>query len=284
MARLRLLLITFILLSVTGAEAAYVIHSVKGHVSIISGGRSAPAVKGARIAPADKLDIAQGAVIEIINDINNTVYTSTTSGQMTVTRLMLDSRSAAADNAGNVNKHLKFAGRSGNDKKNRVYTERGMVKRSMSTFDPDASGMSVDAGTLAARLADIIGAGDFTTDSTLSFASAAQDAPCHSFRLANTLDTPVYFNVIRIYGDSTRQAGISPLGQPSGSYVLLPGQAITREQPQPLPSDETHILVATHYSYDIDDVLDALTRRLSHTENDESAAPALELPLFVRRL
>lgn len=263
-------------------SATYRVHSVKGIVTITSAGKSSTATKGDKVLPSDMVNIPEGAVLEVINDINNTIYTSTASGKMTLTRLMLDSKSKAADNAAAVNSRLKFAGRSAADKSNHVYAERGMVKRSLASFDPEASTMMVNPEALARRVASALGSSHASCDTTLNF-SAAIPGENAAFSLRNTLSSPVYFNIIRLTEDG--KAEISPLGQPSGSYILLPGQSMSRADNSPIPSTEKQLLVATHYNFDIDELLEALSAALKSESPAEAAPqPELNLPVFVRNL
>ena len=270
-----------VIIGALSALSAYRIHSVKGNVTVISGGKSVSAVKGSKILPSDKVHIPEGAVLEVINDINNTIYTSTATGDMTLTRLMLDSKAKASDNASAINSRLNFKGRSQGDKSNKVYAERGMVKRSLASFDPEASTMMVDAAALARRIISIIGTENAHCDSTLSLKSAPYGENA-SFTLCNTLDSPVYFNIIRI--SDGNKATISPLGQPSGSYILLPGQSMARADRSPVPEDQNDIIVATHYNYDIDELLEALSASLCAAGDNSSEQPDLHLPAFVRNL
>lgn len=277
MERLKSLVILFLMAvaAVPACRAAYVVHSVRGNVLIVSSGSRVAAEAGMKVSPADNVVVPEGASIEILNDINNTIYSSTTSGEMSFTRLMLDAKALAADNSANINSRLNFAGRTRGDKNKRVYSETGMVKRSQSTFDPEASGISVDPGALARVIAGSIRKGECANDSTLGFTCTLEPRP--AFTIENRLDSPVYFNVLLI---SEHSAEISPLGLPSASFVLLPGQTLSRSQNQALGESGKHFIVATHYSYDVDALLDELAKELS-TQTDSQDGPELRLPVFI---
>lgn len=258
-------------------SAGYIVHSVSGKVTITSSGKKSPAEAGRRIAPSDMVVIPEGAVIEILNDVNNIIYTSTTTGELSFNRLILDAKAHAADNSANINSRLNFTGRRVSDRKNRVYSETGMVKRTQSAFDPEASNMTVNPTALAHSIVSAVRQGAVNPDSTLIF--SATSGPGQSFTLENPLESPVYFNVLR-FGEGS--ADISPLGLPSASFVLLPGQSLSRSQRSPVPEGERHIVVATHYSYDIDALLEALSVELSAGAGAQDAAsPELNVPVFI---
>lgn len=96
--------------AVVSADAAYVIHSVRGNVIVTSRGNSRRAAKGEEIHPSDKVNISPGSVLEIRNDETNAVYTSVNHGEMAVSQLMHDSKARASNHRANVNSRLNFAG------------------------------------------------------------------------------------------------------------------------------------------------------------------------------
>lgn len=292
-------------------EAAYVIHSVKGDVILTSRNKKIPAAKGVFIMPSDMLTIPQGAKIEIRNDANNTIYSSVRSGDMTVSSIIHESRALATDNSANINSRLKFADRGAVKSDGKVYREKGMVTRSACFFDSIASAIEINPAALAQLIANTVYFGDLRSDSTLNFAvihpsleqrpstasPSTEDNPeiqeetlqeesmtaDTGFYLSNPLTTPIYFNIIRISGIGSRKVEISPLGTPAASYVLPAGQSIIRTQASPLPYGEKHILVAAHYSYNVDQLLDALTEII----NDDTKIindPDPSLPIFIRQL
>lgn len=272
------IIITAILLCVAmqGMEAAYKIHSVTGKVLVTRHGKSVAATVGAAVSPGDMLEIPDGAVIEIVNDVNKTIYSSTSSGRMTVSRMMLNAVDRSGDTTGAVNSHLRF-GDKGKGKGNRVYVETGMVKRSLAQYDPEASDVVIDPHTLAVRLCRMLtdGCGGVQPPVPVTCGNGDEGT---TFSVDNTLTFPFYFNVIKLTGDGKeRHAEISSLGQPSGSYVLLPRQSMTRSALDAIPEGERHYIVATHCHYDVDEVIASLNTMLAEGVSE----PVLDIELYV---
>ena len=77
------------------------------------------------------------------------------------------------------------------------------------------------------------------------------------FRIENTVGFPIYFNVLKVAGTAPTEISLSELGQPTGCYVLLPGQALSREHPDGLDSNDRHFIVVAHCKFDVDDLISA---------------------------
>lgn len=273
----------------THAANALKVHSVKGTVKVSSGGKISPVATGMILTKTDLLSIPEGASIEIRDEVNNTIYSSTTGGNTSVGMLIARSASKAGNNSANINSRLKFSERG---KKvavgSRVYREKGMVTRSLNLFDTEASDVEIAPEALAQLIANTVYFGNLNGDSTLVFSplhiEAIPPVPEKNeigFKLHNPLETPVYFNVLRISGVQKRVAEISPLGQPSGSYVLPAGQTMWRAQTGAFPYGEQHLIVACHYSFDIDALIEALNKII----NDDMLIiedPDPTLPVFIR--
>ena len=278
-----LLALTVCLYSQT-LNAAFVVHSITGNVTVIKGGTSRPLKKGEKVAPGDNVNIPADGTLEIINDVNNTIYTSTSSGTYSVSRMLLDAKSKAADNSTALKDRLRFGSKSdsGSSDKSKVYVETGMVKRSMATFDPSASGLTIDPKSLAHHITDIVKGGNRLTSKIPVSLKHNNDTTGMAFTLSNTFDFPIYFNVIKISGtDMDKKADISNIGQPIGTYVLQPEQSITRTSPQIINNDERHIIVITHCQYDIDMLLEQVNLQLSSHSTDE---PEIDIPVYVTEL
>lgn len=130
------ILILMLALSHLFVLAHYSLHSVSGNVKIDSNGKQTPAAKGMTLKASDYLIIPEGGKVEIYNDLDKGIYASTKSGRISVTRLMIDARGVSADNRGNVASRLRF-GRHSDTGKERLYVEKGMVKRSLGVYDPE---------------------------------------------------------------------------------------------------------------------------------------------------
>ena len=75
---------------------------------------------------------------------------------------------------------------------------------------------------------------------------------------------------------------ISPLGQPAGSYVVLPCQTLSREHFPAIDANEEHILIMTNCRYDVDRVIEETIKALNEgvpVSDDEAT-----LPVYIRKL
>ncbi|MBD5223381.1 MAG: hypothetical protein HDS71_04935 [Bacteroidales bacterium] len=262
------------------AGAHYTLHSVSGDVKVESGGKTVSAAKGMTVKAIDYIIIPKGGKVEILNGLDKRIYTSITPGRISVTRLMIDARGAASDNAKNVASRMNLGRKSPNDSKN-VYVEKGMVRRSLAVYDPEGEMMEMDAETLgkyvAARLNDTAGIATDTCPVNLT-STHLQDGGL-AFKLENTLGFPVYFNVLRVKKGEKPTVEISQLGQPAGSYVVLPRQTISREHFPTLDPAETHLVVITNCQYDVDKVIEEITKALEN-KNDLDGS-ARDLPVYI---
>lgn len=260
--------------------AHYTIHSVSGDVKVESGGKAQPAAKGMAVKAIDYIIIPQGGKVEILNDLDKRVYTSITPGKVSVTKLMFEAKGVASDNAKNVASRMNLGRKSPNDSKN-VYVEKGMVRRSLAVYDPEGDMMEMDAATLgnyvAAQLLATAGTNSDTCPVTLT--STRLDEGGLGFKLENTLQFPVYFNVLRVKKGDKPSVEISQLGQPAGSYVLLPRQTISREHFPALDPTESHMVVITNCQYDVDKVIEEITKILENPTSIDSSSR--ELPVYV---
>jgi len=254
------------------------VHRVSGKVAVVKGSSATPVTTGQTLMPGDMLDIPQGATIEVINDVSGAIYSSTTPGRMTLSRMMLDAKEKSADNKGNINKHLRFGSGKKDDKK-RIYVETGMVKRSLAEFDPEAGSIQLSADELSRFLRNYIEGNVKSKPLPFELTHTTAADENLSFRLVNTMDFPVYFNILKVSGNpDNMKVEISELGQPSGSYVILPSQAISRESLVALPAGQRHILIASHAHYDIDSLLELINK--SYTP-DDAASPIVDLPVYI---
>ena len=268
--------------------AHYSIHSATNGVQIESGGKTAPANKGSEIKANDYIIIPDGAEVEIYNDLDKKIYKSINTGKISVTRLMIEAKKTASDNSRNVASRLQLTkSKNAEPEGEKIYVEKGMVRRSLAVFDPEADNLQVNSKSLGKLIARYLT--QPTTDAYKNVAvdvtTGAVDSVGVYFRIVNTLEFPVYFNVLKFDSQPDKdqqKVEISMLGQPDGSYVLLPGQAITRESFKSLPEDERHLLVVTHVRYDLDEVVDETGNALNNLGTEQSEEPTL--PLLIMNL
>ncbi|MDE5886998.1 MAG: hypothetical protein K2H46_05340 [Muribaculaceae bacterium] len=279
----RVILILVIgIISVFSINAAYVVHGVSGGVKVESGGKTTPLTKGMKINPSDVIDIPNGGKLEIYNELDGKIYTSVKTGKLSVIRLMLDARQKASDNSSAVRDQLNI-GKSANGSP-RVYMEKGMVKRSQNAFGADSENIDVDPRTLARYVASAVYTGrlDSRVELPVKIEHERSDSAGLRFKVINERDFPVYFNILKITGTEAPILEVSELGQPTGCYVVLPEQSLSREQFGTLSPYSRHVLILSHARYDIAEVVDIIADLLS-TEGlgtlPEENAPVQMLPL-----
>lgn len=277
----KLILITLVsLLSTFTAMAKYTIHSSKGDVRIERNGQLTPIQKGMEVFATDNIHIPQGAKVEILNSVNSKIFSSTRAGEFNVAHIIINAQIKANDHGANVGSNLQMTRLGTSKNKNPMWVQKGKVTRTMEQYDPTADKMTADPTHLGNWIAANI---NTTTEKSFPVTvihNATGDSGL-SFRLENTIDFPVYFNIIKIHGDSIATADISELGQPMGSYVVLPGQAISREQFGGLQPGNRHILVLTPFYFDIDELIPKIRKAASKattvTDDDETSAYILTL-------
>lgn len=281
---MRKLLFLLLLLVTLPVGAHYSIHSVSNGVLIESAGKQSLAEKGASVKPSDHLIIPKGGKVEIYNDLDKRIYASVSDGKISVTRLMIDARSAASDNQGNVSSRLSFRKSSGNSDQ-RLYVEKGMVKRSLGVYDPEGEKIVADPAVIARFIASrLLDSSDSLCDTMPASTTHEKTAEGGiSFNVRNTFGFPVYFNIVKVNPKSgKRTVTISEVGQPTGIYVLLPDQTLGRGHYHPLAEDETHLMVMTHYQFDIDEMIEELEKAIKNPSPKSSVDNSL--PVYLTRL
>lgn len=276
----KIILITLLaVLPFFSAMAKYTIHSAKGDVRIERNGQLMPVEKGMEVTATDNIHIPQGAKVEILNSVNSKIFTSTRAGQFNVTRIMIDAQIKANDHGANVGGNLQMTRLGMSKGKSPMWVQKGKVTRTMEQYDPTAEKMEADP----AHLGNWIAATARTAASKPMPVQVSHSRPGESglsFKLENTLDFPVYFNIIKMQGDSIETVTISELGQPMGSYVVLPGQTISREQFSGIDHGNRHIMIMTPYYFDIDELIPKVREAAgSATAVVDDDTPAYMLPL-----
>lgn len=287
---LRKLLFTILnLCIVITVQAHYSIYSISQGVKIESGnGVASVAKKGDPVKANDYLIIPQGGSVEILNDLDKNIYKSTRSGKISVTRLMIDAKKSASDHTTNVTGHLRFGKKDGNSVQGeKIYVEKGMVRRSLAVFDPEAKNLQVDSHLLGQQIINYILNTDSIppTEVQIDITTGVTESDGSFFRVENTLDFPIYFNVVKVVQNqetSEPTIDFSCLGQPDGCYVLLPGQVLMKENPGAVTSDERHLLVTTFCRYDLDEVVQEAGAQLKEMKILHSQD--IEFPVIISEL
>lgn len=277
----RLLLFIAIISATVTLHANYTLYSFTGNITITQAGKQVTPEKGMKVNASDQIDIPQGAKVEIYNSATKEIFSSSVAGKNSVMGIMLDARKQASKTAGAINDRMRFSAGGGNPD-TRLYTE-GLVKRSMQVYDPGAESLVVEPRALALHIANALLAPQTLESSAIPtpVAHSHLDGGGMQFRVENVLGFPVYLNVVKIRETSLGSVEISELGQPMGSYVVLPGQAIAREHFAGLDPAESHILVITHCRFDIDELIEHINTILSENDNEQ---PDSNLPVYLRRL
>lgn len=259
------------------AAQNYTVYSLTKGVQVESGGKTVAASEGMALKPSDMLIIPSGGTVAIHDKASGDIYTSVSTGRVSVTKLKIEATRSASNKAGNIltGVNARFGSSKGTSG-GRVYVEKGMVNRSLAVYDPDGDNVEMNTATLSRYIAAQLAAR--VSDSLpvpVNYGPKGDSGLF--FRLENSLEYPVYFNVLRLRGNEVE---ISPLGQPNGTYVVLPSQSLQREHLASLPADEAHIIVLTPCQYDLDAVIEEINSHLKSADpvvSEDAAACVLFL-------
>lgn len=251
------MLLFFLTAAVLSAAARYTIFSVGKNVQIKRNGAVLAADKGMEVKATDYIIIGKGGSIEILNSLNSMIFKCEQEGEFSVTRIMIDARDASETGAAaSIREKTRFTGSMG--KSSNVYVETGMVKRAMATYDSEGGNIQIEPISLSRHVVNALRKSkDEETAFPVEIGCGSANGGLQ-FHLVNTMEFPLYFNIIKITDRTLEQIEISELGQPTGCYVLLPGQAISREQFSGIDPAESHILIMTHCRFNIDDLMDGI--------------------------
>lgn len=247
----------------SAAAQNYTIYSVTKGVKVETGGKTVAAEEGMALKPSDLFIIPAGGTVAIHDKTSGDIYTSVSTGKVSVTKLKIEATRSAANKAGNIlsGVNARFGGPTGTSG-GRVYVEKGMVNRSLTVYDPDGDNVEMEPATLARYIAtQLLARNSDSMPVDVSFGATGDEGLF--FRLENSLEYPVYFNVLRM---KDREVEISPLGQPSGTYVVLPRQALQREHLSGIPEGEAHVIVLTPCQYELDAVIEQVNYHLRSDE------------------
>lgn len=287
MTLLRKLLPIIVLLFITTAEAnaQYTLVSFTGSVNIKQGARTVKAEKGMPLGAFDLIVIGEGSSATVFDKASSSEYTYGKACQISPNALVMEAKKLANSNIGNVHRNVGI-GKAGTAEEGKMYVEKGKITLALEEYDPAGDEYMIDAKVLASFIVNSLNsiAPDRLGDRMpVTVLSAAQDGALH-FQLENTTTEPLYINVIalRDNGSEPRSIRISELGQPVGCYVILPEQGIMRNQTRGIRPGERHILVATHYYFSIDELLENINKELAETGNTHK--PVLDLPIYLKAL
>ncbi|MDE6300982.1 MAG: hypothetical protein K2M19_04640 [Muribaculaceae bacterium] len=250
---IRLLMLVLVAMMPLAAAANYTVDSVEGKVTVSRGGNESEVTRGMKLNVNDRLTIAPGAKITIYNALTKELYTSTTAGRTDVTSLMFNARSQASSS--NIISKARVTPRSSGN--TRAYTQ-GSVKRALTLYDPEGASVNADPTQIAMQVWGVMNGTAVPRELTVEVKSDSAGTTGRGFTVSNPLPYPIYINALRLSRSKAGGVELSQLGQPTGCYVLLPGQSISRSQAEGIDPEEAHFLVITHYQFDVDEVLTAL--------------------------
>lgn len=275
--RSRLGILLVYLISALTVSAALKVYNVSGKVSIIRNGKFSPLAKGVQLRADDKLDLGSGASLDVINENNGVIYSSTERGLMNVSELMLKASKRSADNTGSVNSQIRYTKSPRKNSGSRVYVETGMVKRSFGDNDIAGQDMWIDTELLGAYLKNLLRGGTYPDNLPIPVSAVCDNGNLKGYRLDNILDIPLYFNVISV--EKEGMVTLSVIGDPSGCYVLLPQQSISRENFKSI-SGTDEIIIVSNYRFDMERLLEIL----NNVNEGQTTESDMELPVYVQKL
>lgn len=269
-------------LTTIAAFAHYSIYSLNGHVQVKHAGKIGEAAVGQELGAADLILIGEGESVEILDSRDSKIYKADKPGEYTPTQVMLAARRQASSNSGAINSKLRM-GKS-NKPQSMVYIEKGKVTRSLTVFDPASENIQVDPQKLGEFIGSTIRCynNGMHEPFPIEVRHDSIEGSGLRFEMRNTMEHPVYFNVLKIDTLHPDSVEISEIGQPVGCYVVLPGQYIMRAQPDGLGNNERHFIVMTHYYFDLDEVIDAVREAMRRPE--PTADGEAEYPVYLQFL
>lgn len=267
-----MLMLVALIIGAADAAAQYSIYSFAGDVQVKHAGKVVPAANDLKITTADRIIVGANSSVQILNGRDSRIYACTTPGEHTLSGIMLDAESES--NSSTLHRRMRMG--KGESQEGTMYVEKGKVTRALATFDPDAQGVQTDPVALARFIASTLSAGEYKPGAFP--AEFVNTDSVFGFSFANTGSEPLYINIIKVDPAKPESVDISELGQPVGSYVILPGQTISRTQTKTPDSAQKHILIATHYYCSIDDLVEALRKAIPEVSE---GGPVPNQPVFI---
>ena len=237
------------------ASAALQIYKVKGNVTLAKGKMNVAANRRAYVNPTDKLSIPAGAAIEILDTETHRIFSSTSTGSVTVADLIKQAESHAADITRNINRKVISA-----VAENAGQQKTGFEALGMTIHETDAIAtppIELPKGlSYLAYLLRTANDPDSTHQSYVSLqtvpADADDDGPdaAFNFVLHNSMRQPLYFNVIgRDYKEGIRlYFSENPIASPKTDTT------VTEYTFTPDPEINAYIAIASDVDFSIDDV------------------------------
>ena len=273
-----------VVLAVAGMATAvaqnYTVYKFTKGVQVETGGKTVAPTEGMALKPNDMLIIPQGGSVSIHDKASGDIYNSVSTGRVSVTKLKIEAARSAGSRSSNIMAGVNSRFGGGGSGNGRVYVEKGMVNRSLAVYDPDGDTIEMAPEVLAAYIASHL-LQNRSDALPLELAYGEKGDGGLYFRMENTLDYPVYFNVLKLSPSEAQQIEISPLGQPNGSYVLLPRQAIQREHLSALPEGERQVVILTPCQFELDTVIEHVNGFMQNPESNRQADDTAACVVFI---
>lgn len=193
-----ILVIALAVFTAADAFATLKIYKVKGNVTVKSKTKKAvKAERRAEVLPTDILNIPAGGSIDILNSDNKRIYSSVSSGKMSVKTLIDKAEAHAANITGNINRKVMSAVAETGAQKRSGYDAMGMVIHETDAIAYPAIALPENVSYLSYLIDNV---SDLDTDHQdyiqLETTSADADDGSFNFVILSSIHEPLYFNII----------------------------------------------------------------------------------------
>lgn len=257
------------------ASAHYKIFAVQGDVTLKHGRETVKAVPDAQVLPADVITVGNGGSVELLDTRDSKTYKVSKPGQYSPSSIIFEARRQSVETTSAVNRNLRI-GKSGSGDKQMVYLAKGKVTRALQSYDPHSDTLQIDNQMLGHHVKSLIANPASLNAQQFPVPVKSERTPEGgiTLKIMNNIQFPLYFNVLRVNPDGN--VTLAEIGQPVGSYVLLPNQELMRAQSADIEHENTYIVLMAHYYFEVDQLLDAINDSAA-----PAATPATDLPVYL---
>ncbi len=239
----------------TDISATLQIYKVKGDVTIKNKATTVKATKRAKVSPADLLNIPAGGSVDILDSDTHRIYSSVSTGKMTVKKLIEKAESNAANITRNINRKVMAAMADNASDHRTGYDAIGMAIHETDAIAHPPVVLPEGISYLSYLLKN---ANDpesthqaYISLGTLSVAGEDVDIETpFNFVLHNSMRQPLYFNVIERDDNNGIQLFFpqNPIAAPktetvATEYIYLPDV-----------DDHVYVAIASDVDFTLDDV------------------------------
>lgn len=237
------------------SSAALQIYKVKGNVTVKNKAKTVKATRRATVSAADMLNIPAGASVDILDSESHRIYSSISTGKMTVKSLIEKAESNAANITRNINKKVMAAMADNAGDKRTGYDVIGMaIHETDAIAHPPV--VLPDGVSYLSYLLDSAKDPDSTHQSYISLRTlsvAGEDVDFETpfnFVLHNSMRQPLYFNIIG-KDDKDHFSLLFPQNP-----IAAPKTETIAEEYCYLPGDESqaYVAIASDVDFSVEDV------------------------------